>query len=134
MNYSDKLKNPLWQKKRLEIFKRDKWKCKKCGDTKTTLCVHHLEYSNGEPWDIDNKFLVTLCEHCHTEIEEITIQTKCCFSEIKILKIISKSNYGRFMISKFLDVIHVSYYNSKNIFFDDFISKESDFKEIINKL
>lgn len=66
--YSDKLKDPRWQKKRLEILERDKWKCKSCGDISTTLNVHHLFYFNGvDPWDIPNGFLITLCEDCHKE-------------------------------------------------------------------
>lgn len=69
-SYSDKLKDPRWQKKRLEIFKRDKFKCKLCGDEKTTLNVHHNVYFDyAEPWEYDNKDLVTLCEHCHYELE-----------------------------------------------------------------
>ena len=68
-SYSDKLKDPRWQKKRLEIMQRDKWRCKLCGDTETQLQVHHKEYINGnDPWDYPNKMLVTICEHCHKEI------------------------------------------------------------------
>ena len=26
--------------------------------------VHHLKYK-GNPWDIENKFLTTLCDECH---------------------------------------------------------------------
>lgn len=68
-SYSEKLKDPRWQKKRLEIFERDDWKCRGCGDDSVTLNAHHLWYFHGsEPWDIQNNFLVTLCEKCH-EIE-----------------------------------------------------------------
>lgn len=66
-NYSDLLKSPKWQKKRLEIMNRDKFTCKLCGDTETQLHVHHKEYINGnDPWDYDNKLLITICEDCHT--------------------------------------------------------------------
>jgi hypothetical protein len=71
-SYSDLLKDPRWQKKRLEIFKRDKWKCKLCNDNKTQLHVHHKEYINDKsPWEYENKYLITLCEDCHQEIERI---------------------------------------------------------------
>jgi len=66
MNYSEKLKDPRWQKKRLEIFQRDQWMCTICGDDKNTLHVHHLKYC-GEPWDVDDSFIKTVCESCHTE-------------------------------------------------------------------
>ena len=71
--YSEKLKDPRWQKKRLEIFKRDDWKCKACQETNESLCVHHLFYFKGkEPWEIHDGFLITLCESCHsaTYLEE----------------------------------------------------------------
>ena len=64
MKYSEKLKDPRWQKKRLEILERDKFTCKECGDTKTTLHVHHEAYK-GNPWEADNDSLKTICEHCH---------------------------------------------------------------------
>lgn len=65
-NYSEKLKDPRWQKKRLEIFKRDNWACQFCGDTTQTLHVHHLLYHSGHlPWEYDESELITLCEYCH---------------------------------------------------------------------
>ena len=68
MKYSEKLKDPRWQKKRLEIFERDEWFCRKCGDDKATLAVHHLFYRpNTDPWDYPNEDLLTLCEECHSE-------------------------------------------------------------------
>ena len=71
--YSEKLKDPRWQKKRLEIMQRDGFKCKWCGDGKNTLNIHHYAYS-GEPWEVDNNELVTICRHCHLIIE--TVYTK----------------------------------------------------------
>lgn len=67
-NYSEKLKDPRWQKKRLEILDRDDFTCQECGDKKTTLNIHHLKYSKN-PWDVDNSFLITLCEGCHEIIK-----------------------------------------------------------------
>ena len=66
MNYSEKLKDPRWQKKRLEILERDEWACKRCGNNKKTLHVHHKKY-HKEPWDAKNNDLETLCEDCHAE-------------------------------------------------------------------
>jgi hypothetical protein len=37
MKYSDKLKDPRWQKKRLEVFERDGWCCQCCGDSESPL-------------------------------------------------------------------------------------------------
>jgi hypothetical protein len=66
MTYAEKLRDPRWQKKRLEIFSRDDWKCKSCGEKEKTLHVHHIFYSpNKDPWETDNGFLITFCEDCH---------------------------------------------------------------------
>jgi len=65
-NYSDKLKDPRWQKKRLEIMQRDDWSCGICLDDSKTLNVHHKMYnSNLEPWEYPNEMLITLCDECH---------------------------------------------------------------------
>jgi len=67
--YSEKLKDPHWQRKRLEILERDEWTCQICFDSESTLVVHHRRYlSNTEPWDYPDELLVTLCEDCH-EVE-----------------------------------------------------------------
>jgi hypothetical protein len=66
MTYAEKLKHPLWQKKRLEIFERDNFACRFCGSKDKTLIVHHSCYlPHSEPWDYNNLFLYTLCESCH---------------------------------------------------------------------
>lgn len=67
MKYSEKLKDPRWQKKRLKIFERDEFHCQQCGDGESTICVHHLRYVSGlEPWDYPDCLLLTLCEDCHS--------------------------------------------------------------------
>lgn len=70
-NYAQKLKDPRWQKKRLEVFDRDHWKCRQCGDSESTLHVHHTKYLPGkQPWEYDNRYLLTLCESCHEDEPE----------------------------------------------------------------
>jgi len=74
MTYAEKLKDPRWQKKRLEILNRDNFKCsiESCGETTKTLHVHHLDYlSDTEPWDYPNEYLMTICESCHQHITEV---------------------------------------------------------------
>lgn len=64
--YLELLKDPRWQKKRLEIFQRDLWMCAVCHDTQSTLAVHHRLYlPNRLPWDYPDNLLITLCESCH---------------------------------------------------------------------
>jgi 5-methylcytosine-specific restriction endonuclease McrA len=73
--YYEKLKDPRWQKKRLEIMDRDEWKCRRCGEKTKTLNVHHVAYfKDHEPWDTPNGFLMTLCEQCHKNNKDDVIQ------------------------------------------------------------
>lgn len=66
-NYSKKLRDPRWQKLRLQVLERDGWACVLCGDIKSTLAVHHKFYRKGaEPWDYPLDTFMTLCESCHT--------------------------------------------------------------------
>lgn len=65
-SYYEKLKDPRWQKVRLQVFERDNFLCQKCFDDKVTLNVHHRIYIKiRDPWDYPLKYLVTLCEDCH---------------------------------------------------------------------
>jgi hypothetical protein len=67
MTYKEKLLDPRWQKKRLEILQRDNFRCQKCYDENSTLHIHHRKYlKNIEPWDCSSNLLVTLCERCHS--------------------------------------------------------------------
>lgn len=74
-SYSELLKDPRWQKKRLDIYQRDKWKCVKCSDPSNTLHVHHKVYfTNTAPWDYTDDCLETLCVKCHETEHEIISQ------------------------------------------------------------
>ena len=66
MKYSEKLKDPRWQKKRLQVMEKAKFKCVECGDSKSTLAVHHSVYFKGnDPWDYPDELLRCFCEKCH---------------------------------------------------------------------
>lgn len=69
MTYSEKLKDPRWQKKRLKVLERDDFTCQVCGDDKKTLHVHHKKYSAKNPYDEPMQNLLTLCCYCHQLIE-----------------------------------------------------------------
>lgn len=73
--YSELLKDPRWQKKRLEILQLDHWQCRKCNDKNNTLHVHHLYYIKGNnPWEYENDALITLCEDCHGKAASVNWQ------------------------------------------------------------
>lgn len=84
--YGDKLLDPRWQQKRTQILTRDGFCCRTCSDPSSTLEIHHLSY-RGEPWEVPDDQLVTLCRHCHRIVSYfgINILTQlespfpCCF-------------------------------------------------------
>jgi hypothetical protein len=68
--YSEKLRDPRWQKKRLKILERDHWTCVYCASSDKTLDVHHSVYGRGvDPWDANDYFLITTCTDCHKQVE-----------------------------------------------------------------
>lgn len=68
-SYAGKLRDPRWQKKRLEIFARDAFTCQFCKSGEKELHVHHTRYLRGvEPWDHPNDLLITLCDECHRAV------------------------------------------------------------------
>lgn len=67
-SYYEKLKDPRWQRKRLEILDDAKFECQNCGEDKKPLNVHHILYRKGtDPWDYHPSLLQCLCEKCHEE-------------------------------------------------------------------
>jgi hypothetical protein len=71
MNYAQKLRDPRWQRKRLETLERAGWKCECCDSSTKTLHVHHKQYIKGrEPWEYEDENFEALCEDCHEEAHE----------------------------------------------------------------
>lgn len=70
--YLELLRDPRWQRKRLEIFERDGFICLECGADDKTLHVHHLFYGQGGPWMTPEFALRTLCEECHESASRVT--------------------------------------------------------------
>lgn len=69
--YSQLLKDPRWQKRRLEIMQRDNFTCQICGHNDKPLHVHHVCYDKKlKPWEYNDGQLITLCEDCHKEEHE----------------------------------------------------------------
>lgn len=80
--YLKLLKNPKWQKKRLEILQSRKWECEACGATEECLHVHHNKYVYSRmPWDYEDSDFVVLCEHCHADVEMLKVADKIAYKE-----------------------------------------------------
>ena len=67
---NDLYQSPKWQKTRLQILERDGWTCVACGDSESTLHVHHIDYESRLPWETRDSLLQTLCESCHRFLGE----------------------------------------------------------------
>lgn len=64
--YAEKLRDPRWQKVRLEVLERAGWKCEACTDEDSELHVHHGYYERDkDPWDYPQESLRALCGECH---------------------------------------------------------------------
>ena len=95
LTYSEKLLDPQWQRKRLEVLNRDQFKCCLCSDTKTTLHIHHKTYEKGKlPWQYKLDNFQTLCKHCHllAEFFKNEKETKLYENIIKNVELIIKLN------------------------------------------
>ena len=77
--YLAKLRDPRWQKYRLEVFERDGWQCTWCRAGEQggrNLQVHHGFYNRELefPWEYPKEATFTLCERCHPQAEIIKQQ------------------------------------------------------------
>lgn len=85
MTYAEKLKDPRWQKKRLEIMQRDNFPCRHCHNGTETLHVHHTYYLKGhDPWDYPNEAYLTLCKECHEDIGNAQSEFVQAFSKLNL--------------------------------------------------
>lgn len=103
MTYQEKLKDPRWQKRRLEVLNAAFWRCEDCKSSDKELQVHHCYYYGKlQPWEYGSELLMCLCSDCHkerqsreeaihVEIGKILRQTRIEFLESLAWEVISKS-------------------------------------------
>lgn len=94
-SYWEKLQDPRWQKRRLEIFGRAEFKCEECGNGKLQLHCHHKIYHKGrEPWDYPDKELACLCDPCHEKWHEVKDVLNAILVELSIDRMRELLSYG----------------------------------------
>lgn len=111
-NYWEKLQDPRWQKKRLEVMQDAGFKCELCEDESNTLNVHHKEYFKGrEPWEYNNTQLVCLCVDCHETLHDYVDMYKLVGSYAKTKGLESRfslsvlmAGYRSYSLDSFLDI------------------------------
>lgn len=68
--YAQRLLDPRWQRRRLEILNRSDFACESCGAKDKTLHVHHKLYrKKAMPWEYGDDELTALCSDCHEQTE-----------------------------------------------------------------
>jgi hypothetical protein len=85
VSYADLLRDPRWQRKRLEVMEAARFTCVECGDTSTTLNVHHTYYRKGaKPWEYEAHELLCLCEPCHERITELLLSIQRALGPLSV--------------------------------------------------
>lgn len=68
MTYQQQIKDPRWQKKRLEVLELNSFTCVNCGSDDKELHVHHPLYRRGAMiWEYEATELQSLCNECHKQ-------------------------------------------------------------------
>jgi len=96
MYYHEQLKTDAWKTKRNAILERDDNRCRYCGTSIQPLHVHHLIYfDNFKAWEYDDKYLITLCDNCHSNWHKIKNRIdEMCAVNLDRLKKIAKLIYN----------------------------------------
>lgn len=77
MTYQQQIKDPRWQKKRLETFEASGFECQECGTKEEELHVHHPFYRRGAMiWEYEATELRVLCHKCHKNAHALDEQLK----------------------------------------------------------
>ncbi len=98
-SYSDQLRDPRWQRKRLEALSAAGWKCGNCDNDRRTLHVHHLQYRKVPPWGYKAEELEVLCDLCHREVHGFLLgkgkfDSRKAYERSEIKKILGGSEAG----------------------------------------
>jgi 5-methylcytosine-specific restriction endonuclease McrA len=133
--YDELLKDPRWQRKRLDIMNRDNFTCQLCKSKKKTLNVHHKVYHRGLlPWENPDKDLITLCEDCHSIVQDLKGLN---YDNASITEISDWSNGTRTLLLTADNLFRMAIFNSRKEFvigYDFKDSQLSSLKESLNSL
>lgn len=100
--YWELLKDPRWQRMRLEVMQRANFQCESCGRGNVTLHVHHTYYEKGhKPWEYDNAALRVLCEECHSCIEANIQEVRKLIGKLEDFEIAHIAAYIRAYVTRY---------------------------------
>lgn len=87
MTYTDQLKHPMWQKRRLEIMELHDFECGNCGNTENMLNIHHKIYKKGhKAWEYLDEEYECLCTDCHSSAHHLNDIIKEILSKLTFLE------------------------------------------------
>jgi len=115
MTYSEKLKDPRWKEKAKSIYRRDNNTCQLCGSNTRKLHCHHLKYETGEPWETDDKHLITLCENCHNMEHSQNLDETYAICKYYFGSYITKIQFSDLMMA-FNELFEINHIAGKNYF------------------
>lgn len=95
--YAELLRDPRWQRKRLEILNRDEWACQCCLGEDVTLHVHHNKYEGDFPWECPDQYLITLCENCHKAEED--------YKSVDLFSLVEGCGVTRFHLNLLMEAV-----------------------------
>lgn len=99
--YAEKLRDPRWQRRRLEILNRSNFTCEACGAHDQTLNVHHRLYRKGaDPWDYADNELQALCEECHEALHAISDVLKSALAHLNAGELEQALGYARGIVAR----------------------------------
>lgn len=76
-SYSEKLKDPRWKAKALEIVRANFGICFECGDRPAYPEVHHRWYEQDkDPWEYPDACYAVFCHACHEHAEALKKEMK----------------------------------------------------------
>ncbi len=82
-SYAEKLRDPRWQRKRLEVLEAANFRCSWCYNKEETLHAHHTIYIKGrEPWEYEDWQIICLCATCHQTWHDIKDELDSYFATL----------------------------------------------------
>lgn len=132
MPYEEQLKQPQWKRKRTIILKRDNKTCQLCGDSETDLHVHHKYYKKSKrAWEYPDVALVTLCKHCHFEVERMKpMSDGVGYRDVQMQKYIT--DIFRIMLMRYHCISYIRIYNLQDEYLDDYFFTDENIKNLLS--
>lgn len=125
--YAEKLLDPRWQRKRLEVLERDAFCCQHCGEKTKTLHVHHTYYQYGkDPWDYSTGSLITYCEDCHTLAEQTREELRELVPQFNLACQISLQETLAFLVNLSPDVASEVLESARDLALETYREEESN--------